>query len=411
MIEKSKKRLLLGVSAGIAAYKSVDLVRRLVEREFDVKVVLTAQAEAFVTPLTLQTVSGHAVHTQLLDHQAEAAMGHIELARWADAVLIAPATANTIARLAHGMADDLLGTLCLATRATLAIAPAMNKAMWQAAATQANVALLQQRGVRILGPACGAQACGEFGFGRMLEPLAIADQVAALLVPPRLAGRHLIITAGPTFEHLDPVRYLSNHSSGKMGYAIAAAAAMGGAEVVLVSGPVTLAPPPAAERVMVTSAAEMLEAVLSRVDGCDIFIAAAAVADYRPATLAATKIKRGAEAWTLRMVPNADILATVAARQRRPFCVGFAAETDDLRKHALQKLHDKQLDVIAANQVGLPDRGFTADTNALTLLWRGGQLSLPLAPKSVIAQALLEHIATLYEQSRPASTCPSPPCA
>ena len=399
MAEKRKKRLLLGISAGIAAYKCVDLVRRLVECEFEVRVVLTARAEAFVTPLALQTVSGYAVQTQQRDPIAAATIEHIELARWPDIVLIAPATTNIIARLAHGIADDLLCTLCLATTVTIAIAPAMNKNMWQAEATQANVTLLQQRRVRFLGPASGAQACGEFGLGRMLEPLTIVDQVQMLFANRHLAGRRIMITAGPTLEHLDPVRYFSNHSSGKMGYAIAAAATMGGAEVVLISGPVALAAPPMVEHIQVTSAAEMLAEVLAQVNTCDIFISTAAVADYRPANTAIAKIKRNIKEWSLRMVPNVDILATVAARAKRPFCVGFAAETDDIKENALKKLHNKKLDLVAANRVGASDRGFGADTNELTLFWQDGQLILPLAPKSAIAHALLDHIAMLYEKA------------
>ena len=392
----ANKQLVLGIGGGIAAYKSVDLVRRLIERNFAVRVVLTAGAQAFVTPLTFQAVSTCAVHTQLLDEYAESGMGHIELARWADAVLIAPATANVLARLAHGFADDLLSTLCLATSATIIIAPAMNKNMWQASATQSNVSSLQRRGVRMLGPQCGEQACGEFGFGRMLEPVAIANAMQQLFVAPTLKGCTVMVTAGPTRESLDPVRYLSNHSSGKMGYAMASAAAAAGARVVLISGPVALEEPVGVERVMVTSAQNMLDAVLACIDDCDIFIAAAAVADYRPVSVATGKIKRKDAEWIVRMTPTPDILATVAALDKRPFCVGFAAETENLQEHALKKLQRKNVDMIAANRVDATDRGFGADTNALTVFWKHGQSELPLAPKSDIARLLVDRIATHY---------------
>jgi len=399
---RSNTRVVLGVSGGIAAYKSADLVRRLRERGCEVRVVMTRGARAFVTPLTFQAVSGNPVHTDLLDASAEAAMGHIELARWAGVVLIAPASADVMARLAHGLADDLLSTLCLATSAPLVLAPAMNRQMWAAAATQENRRLLESRGVRLLGPGDGSQACGEVGPGRMLDP---ADIVARLLGGPPagpLCGRTVLVTAGPTREAIDPVRYVSNRSSGKMGYAVAAAAAEAGARVTLVSGPTGLEAPAGVERVSVTSAGEMHRAVTERAGGADVFIAAAAVADYRPQDLAAQKIKKSAQRLELTMVRNPDILADVAARPSAPFTVGFAAETEDLERNALDKLRRKSLDLVAANRVDGAEVGFDSDDNALTLYWEGGSASLPAAPKMEIARALLRVVAERLDEKRTA---------
>jgi len=406
MSNQTINRVLLGVSGGIAAYKSPDLVRRLRERGHQVRVVMTPAARDFITPLSLQAVSGQAVHSTLLDDKAEAAMGHIELARWADVVLIAPASADIIARLAHGMANDLLSTLCLATEAPIVIAPAMNRQMWAAAATQANVKTLRARGVHLLGPGSGEQACGEVGDGRMLEPAELAAALDALAFndsrEPGLAGLGVLITAGPTREAIDPVRYISNHSSGKMGYAVASAARSAGASVILISGPCDLPAPPGVERVLVESAAEMREAVLSRVEGCDIFIAAAAVADYRPAEKAEQKIKKKTKGLELALVRNVDILAEVASRDHPPFTVGFAAETEALEAHARAKLARKSLDMIAANPVGGPNFGFGVDTNRLHVFWKGGELDLGEAPKTALAERLVGLVTERFRATHPA---------
>ena len=396
------RRIVLGVAGGIAAYKAADLVRRLREREFDVRVVMTASAREFVAPLTFQAVSSNPVHCDLLDEQAEAGMGHIELARWADLVLVAPATANVIARLAHGLADDLLTTLCLATTASVVLAPAMNQQMWQASATRANVLTLLDRGVAMLGPGEGDQACGEVGPGRMLEPDEIAARVAARFRDGALDGIEVLVTAGPTREALDPVRYVTNHSTGKMGYAVAAAAAAAGARVSLVSGPTALPAPPGVERIDVTNAEEMYAEVIARAPRCDIFIAAAAVADYRPAHFAEQKIKKGDGARSVDFVRTPDIVALVAAMDDGPFTVGFAAETESVQAHAQDKLERKGLDMIAANRVGLPDRGFASDRNALSVLWRDGVLELGLAPKAELARSLVALVAERYRAEHPA---------
>ena len=386
------KRILLGVTGGIAAYKAADLTRRLKQAGADVRVAMTEAAQGFVTPLTFQALSGHPVHSDLMDPAAEAAMGHIELARWADAVLVAPCTADFMATLARGEAKDLLSTLCLATRATLVVAPAMNAQMWTNEATQGNLATIRGRGVHVFGPAAGEMACGEVGEGRMLEPDLLVAALDGLFETGRLAARKVVITAGPTREPIDPVRFISNRSSGRMGYAIAEAAAEAGAEVVLVSGPVALPAPERVARVMVETASEMQAAVMDAIEDADVFIGTAAVADYRVAEVAEQKIKKQAEHLELRLTRNPDILAGVAARDPRPFVVGFAAETEDLVQHARDKLHRKCLDMIAANQVG-NDRGFDVDENALEVLWPDGQTSLPLAHKSQLARALVELIA------------------
>jgi phosphopantothenoylcysteine decarboxylase / phosphopantothenate---cysteine ligase len=383
------KRILLGVTGGIAAYKSPDLVRRLRERGAEVQVVMTAGAREFVTPTTFQAVSGRTVRSDLWDAAAEAAMGHIELARWAEAVLIAPASADFLARLATGQANDLLSTLCLATEAPIAVAPAMNHIMWANAATRANIATLTQRGLQVFGPAEGDQACGEVGEGRMLEPLDLAERVLALLpASGALAGRRVLITAGPTRERIDPVRFVSNRSSGKMGFAVAQAAHEAGATVVLVAGPVSLATPAGVARVDVESAADMLAAVLRELPGTDIFISTAAVADYRPARAAEQKIKKGAESMELAMERTADVLATVAARADRPYVVGFAAETEAVEQNARTKLMKKNLDMIAANEVG-HDKAFDCEDNQLIVLSRNGRHELPRAGKLTLARGLI----------------------
>jgi phosphopantothenoylcysteine decarboxylase/phosphopantothenate--cysteine ligase len=391
-------RILLGVTGGIAAYKSADLVRRLREAGIEVRVVMTQAATAFVAPLTFQALSGNPVRTELLDEDAEAGMGHIELARWADQVLIAPATADFIARLAHGLADDLLTTLCLATTAPISLAPAMNQRMWENAATQANCALLGERGIRMLGPDSGSQACGETGPGRMLEP---AELVAAIL--PRgsgsLAGRRVVVTAGPTYEDIDPVRYIGNRSSGRMGFAVAAAAAAAGARVDLVAGPVRLETPVGVSRIDVRSAVEMRDAALRLANGADVFIGVAAVADYAPARPAQQKIKKGGDQQQLELVANPDIVAEVSAMNPRPLTVGFAAETENLRAHALEKLSRKRLDMIAANPVGRSGSGFDADNNEILLLSHGGdEKHLGEGSKARLARLLVEEIAVRLEE-------------
>jgi phosphopantothenoylcysteine decarboxylase/phosphopantothenate--cysteine ligase len=390
------KRILLGVTGGIAAYKSPDLVRRLREQGAEVQVVLTAGAREFVTAMTFQAVSDREVRSDLWDPEAEKAMSHIELARWADFVIIAPATADFIARLATGQADDLLTTLCLATDRPIALAPAMNRLMWSNAATQANVATLRSRGIHVWGPGEGDQACGEVGAGRMLEPLQLAGLVAGKLAPSGpLAGKRVLLTAGPTRERIDPVRFISNRSSGKMGFAVAGAARELGADVTIVSGPVNLATPPGVGRIDVESAADMLDAVMKNIEGVDIFIATAAVADYRPASPVQCKIKKTSESMDLQMERTVDILATVAARAVRPFVVGFAAETDSVEQYARQKLLRKNLDMIAANEVG-HYKVFEKDDNALLVLWRDGSRALPQAPKIALARDLLQLIAERY---------------
>ncbi|HSQ70046.1 MAG TPA: bifunctional phosphopantothenoylcysteine decarboxylase/phosphopantothenate--cysteine ligase CoaBC [Steroidobacteraceae bacterium] len=391
-------RILLGVTGGIAAYKSAELLRRLRDAGAEVQVVMTDGARRFVTPQTFQALSGRPVRSDLWDEAAEAAMGHIELARWADRVLVAPATADFIARLAHGLADDLLTTLCLATDSPISLAPAMNRLMWANPATQANVETLRTRGISILGPAEGGQACGESGPGRMLEP---GELAAAMLAGQRngpLADRKVIITAGPTRERIDPVRFITNRSSGKMGYAVAAAARDAGAEVLLVSGPVNLPTPHGVRRIDVESAEQMLAAVDGQLPGTDIFIAAAAVSDYRPAETAAQKIKKTSDTMTLSMSRTPDILGTVAVRTPRPFTVGFAAETQDVERNALAKLRAKNLDMIAANQVG-DGLAFDCDDNALTVYWPGGARELGRAPKRELAARLVELIAERYAAS------------
>jgi phosphopantothenoylcysteine decarboxylase/phosphopantothenate--cysteine ligase len=395
-------RVLLGVSGGIAAYKAAELVRRLRDAGAEVRVVLTENAARFVTATTFQALSGQPVRSSLWDESAEAAMGHIELARWADQVVIAPASADLIARLAHGRADELLTTLCLATAAPIALAPAMNQQMWANAATQANVATLRERKIRILGPASGSQACGEFGAGRLLEADNIVAELVAARGPRALAGLKVLISAGPTFEDIDPVRFIGNRSSGRMGFAVAAAAAAQGAEVTLVAGPVALATPAGVERIDVRSAREMHDAVLAKAPRHDVFVSAAAVGDYRPQAVSAQKIKKkDAQPIELTLVQNPDIIAEVAALPGKPFIVGFAAETEDVERHARAKLEKKRIDLIAANQVGA-GQGFESEDNALLLIWREGSEQLDRADKRALADRLLARVLERMRHAAPA---------
>ena len=392
MISLSNKHILLGVSGSIAAYKSAELVRRLKDAGAEVRVVLTGGGAEFVTPLTFQALSGNPVHTELLDTEAEAGMGHIELARWADAILVAPASANFIARLTQGRADDLLSAICLATDSTVAIAPAMNQQMWANAATQENLQQLKQRGIKQFGPGEGDQACGEVGPGRMLEAEQLATLTANIFETGSLAGRTVLITAGPTQEAIDPVRYLSNRSSGKMGYAIAQAAAEAGAKVILVSGPTALATPPRVTRIDVRSAQQMFDAVMQQVTSSDIFISTAAVADYRPVQIAEQKIKKTEDVLTLELQRNPDILAEVAALKDGPFTVGFAAETENLEQHAQEKFERKKLDMIAANLVG-GNLAFESDENALLIITATDKQQLPATNKTMLGRQLIELVA------------------
>ncbi|NNL56329.1 MAG: bifunctional phosphopantothenoylcysteine decarboxylase/phosphopantothenate--cysteine ligase CoaBC [Pseudomonadales bacterium] len=390
------KRILLGITGGIAAYKAPDLVRRLRDAGADVKVIMTRGACEFVTPLTLQAVSGHRVHTELLDVEAEAAMSHIELARWADAIVVAPATADALARFAAGRADNLLCTVLRASDAPLLLAPAMNQAMWRDPANQANCQLLVERGYHMVGPDAGAQACGDTGAGRMSEPLDIVRALAACFDSGALAGKQVLITAGPTREALDPVRYLSNHSSGKMGFALAQAALEAGAQVTLIAGPVALQADSRINRIDVESAADMLAAVQRSVGQADVFIGAAAVADFRPASSAGQKIKKtdGVDRSALELVKNPDIIASVAARAHPPLVVGFAAETNDVRSHARAKLQRKKLHMIVANDVSRSDIGFGADANEVLVLTADTEYELVKSSKSQLARKLLALIAT-----------------
>ena len=392
MADLHNKRVVLGVTGGIAAYKAADLARRLRDAGAEVRVIMTHAANEFITPLTLQAVSGHPVNQHLLDTDAEHAMGHIELARWADVVLVAPASANFLAKLNQGRADDLLSTVCLATAAPVAVAPAMNRQMWDNPATQRNVFGLKQMAIHVFGPGSGDQACGETGAGRMLEPLELVERTTALFATGALVGRTVLVTAGPTWEAIDPVRGITNRSSGKMGYAVAEAAMEAGARVILVSGPTALAAPERVEIIRVTSAREMYDAVHARIAQADIFIGVAAVADYRPRETTARKIKKDGETLTVELVRNPDILASVAALEHPPFTCGFAAETDDLEAHARAKLENKGLDLVAANLVG-DDHGFDRDDNALTLVDRHGRVDLERQPKTRLARKLIQYIA------------------
>jgi phosphopantothenoylcysteine decarboxylase/phosphopantothenate--cysteine ligase len=400
--------VVLGITGGIAAYKSPDLVRRLRERGAEVQIVMTASAAEFVTDTALQAVSGRPVRDNLWDKEAEAAMSHIELARWADVVLIAPATAEVMARIVSGGAPDLLTTICLATEAPIALAPAMNRVMWSNPATEANRKVLEERGIHLIGPGVGSQACGETGAGRMLEPDVIAATVFNITAEKGqglFEGRKVVITAGPTREAIDPVRYITNRSSGKMGYAMASAAAAQGADVILVSGPVELADPVGVEVVRVESAEEMFDATHAAVVDADMFIAAAAVADYRPAKIVEQKIKKSDASISLELVRCPDILASVAALDAAPFTVGFAAETENVREYARAKMQKKGLDMIIANRVG-HDRGFDRDDNAVTVLWDGGEQSFPTSLKVELARNLIELVAKHFYAVRGSETQP-----
>lgn len=391
------KHVLLGVTGGIAAYKSAELVRCLQRSGAEVRVVMTLGATEFITPLTLQALSGYPVRMDLLDPEAESGMDHIALARWADVILVAPASANFMSRLSEGRADDLLATLCLATAAPIVLAPAMNQQMWQAEVTQHNAQVLTGRGIRLFGPISGEQACGEVGPGRMLEPEQITRDIEALFAEGPLTGLTVVVTAGPTREAIDPVRYISNRSSGKMGFAVARAAAEAGARVVLISGPVSLATPPGVERIDIETAEQALAAVQAH--ECDIFIATAAIADYRPVKESPQKIKKDQQSLTLELERTTDILAMVAAADKAPFTLGFAAETDNLDDYALRKLEAKGLDMIAANWVGENvEGGFDSEINALKLFWSDGDRNLPMTSKRELARQLMSVVAERYQQ-------------
>jgi phosphopantothenoylcysteine decarboxylase/phosphopantothenate--cysteine ligase len=409
------KNVIVGVTGGIAAYKSAELIRRLREAGASVQVVMTAAAKEFITPLTLQALSGHPVHADLLNIHAEAAMGHIELARWADVVLIAPASADFIAKLAYGHANDLLSTLCLATKAPLIVAPAMNQQMWHEKITQRNITKLKNQDVQIIGPSCGSQACGDVGFGRLLEPNDIIDFLRQFLQQGFLERQHVLITAGATREYLDPARYITNISSGKMGYALAAAAVEAGAVVTLVTGRTALKIPAHVNAVQVETTQQMLDAVIKDISQTQIFIAAAAVCDYRPATYSPKKISKDKTSFQLKLIRNPDILKTVSdyslssrgalhskatwqfpVNTCRPFIVGFAAQTENLLKHAKEKFKRKSCDMLVANQVGLADRGFESDHNAATVIWNKGKQAFPLMSKTLLARKLIKLIAEHY---------------
>ncbi|MGD8234183.1 bifunctional phosphopantothenoylcysteine decarboxylase/phosphopantothenate--cysteine ligase CoaBC [Vibrio sp. TRT 1302] len=390
------KKILLGISGGIAAYKCAELTRRLIERGAQVQVVMTNAAKEFITPLTMQAVSGRPVSDSLLDPAAEASMGHIELAKWADLVLLAPATADLIARMSAGMGNDLLTTLVLATDSPIAVSPAMNQQMYRNIATQENIATLERRGMHIWGPAAGEQACGDVGPGRMLEPMQLVGLCEQFFAEKPLKGQSVVITAGPTREAIDPVRYISNHSSGKMGFALAQAAHTLGAKVTLIAGPVSLTTPTGVERIDVDSAQSMYDAAMQHATTNDVFIGCAAVADYRPATVAEQKIKKtdDSDQMTISMVKNPDIIASVAAlTENRPFTVGFAAETQDVESYARGKLVKKNLDLICANDVSVEGQGFNSNNNAITVYWKDGKQSLTLASKQQIAHQIMMTIA------------------
>ncbi len=395
MIQLENKKVLLGVSGSIAAYKSPDLVRRLKERGAEVRVVLTASAEKLVSPTVFQAVSGEPVRGDLWDEQAEAAMGHIELARWADIILIAPATANIIAQLAGGSAESLLSTLCLATEAPLVIVPSMNQAMYRNDTTQANINALKNRNVRFIGPDVGDQACGDVGPGRMTEPAEIVAQLIQAESAGALRGLKVMVTAGPTREPIDPVRFVSNRSSGKMGFAVARAAADAGAEVTLIAGPVSLPTPPGVARVNVETALEMYDAAMSRIGDQDIYVGAAAISDYRPESVPEQKIKKHDEKFVLEMAKSPDLLASVAALDDAPFTVGFAAETEKLEEHALSKLNRKKLNMIVANLVG-DNLGFDRDDNAAVVMWESGREPLPNMSKADLSRRLIAIVAHRY---------------
>jgi phosphopantothenoylcysteine decarboxylase/phosphopantothenate--cysteine ligase len=402
MSRLANKQIIVGVTGGIAAYKSPELIRRLLDEDASVQAVMSHHAQSFITPLTLQAVSGNEVRTALMDPAAEAAMGHIELARWADLIVVAPATANFMARLAAGFADDLLAALCLASACPVALAPAMNQAMWQSAATQRNARMLEGDGRLLWGPGVGSQACGDEGPGRMLEPDQLVEHCIATLTPKSLEGLRVVVTAGPTREALDPVRYISNHSSGKQGFAIAAAAAAAGAEVELVTGPVHLPTPVGTNRTDLASASEMHAAVIEKTADADIFIGVAAVADYRPKQAQPQKMKKGraeGDRLEVELVQNPDIAASVVAQRPGVFTVGFAAETQAVEENARQKRIRKGLDVIIANDVSDESIGFDSDQNAVTMVWEDGEARIAAMPKPELATLIIERIAELYRSS------------
>ena len=392
-----QKNCLLVVTGSIAAYKTPELVRRITEAGGSVRVVMTSSAEQFVTALTLQAVSGFEVRSDMFDAKAEAAMGHIELARWADAIVVAPATADYIAKLRTGHANDLGSAICLASDAPVLIAPAMNQKMWTDPSVGENLEVLKSRGMSVIGPGSGSQACGDIGLGRLVEAEVIVSAVSALFERGLLAGLEVMVTAGPTREHIDPVRYITNHSSGKMGFALARAATEAGARVVLVSGPTTLDPLPGIKTINVVSSGEMRGAVSSNIKSADIFIATAAVADYRPEKNALSKVKRGTDVLNMRLVPNVDILAEVATLNDAPFTVGFAAETEKLELFAAEKLKRKKIDMIAANLVGEPGTGFDSDDNELTVFWDKGGKKLERQSKQKLARELVKLVAIRYD--------------
>lgn len=394
MTNLTNKKIVLGITGGIAAYKCAELVRRLKDAGCEVKVVMTESAKHFITPLTMQAVSGETVSDSLLDPSAEASMGHIEFAKWADLILVAPATCNIIAKMAAGIADDLLTTLLLATPAKVAVAPAMNQQMYAHAATQANLATLKARNVLIWGPGKGEQACGDIGAGRMLEPHELVALCTAKEQPQLLAGKTITITAGPTREPLDPVRFISNHSSGKTGYALAEAALQFGAKVNLISGPVTIKAPTGVNLINIESAEELLTESLTYAPQSDAFIGCAAVADYRAASIATQKMKKQGDELTLTLTKNPDVIAAIAnLTQNRPYTVGFAAETQNVESYAKGKLQNKNLDMICANDVSKSGLGFNSDHNALTLYWHNEQLELPTTSKVEIARKVIEQLA------------------
>ena len=394
------KQILLVVCGGIAAYKAAELLRLLRKGGAEVRVVMTDAAQEFVTPLTFQALSGNQVHTKLHDAGQEQAMGHIHLARWADSLVIAPATANLLAKLAHGIADDLASALYLAAECPVFAAPAMNQAMWAKPVTQENIARLKQHGVQFIGPASGEQACGENGLGRMVEPETIYRELLGAAPPQLLTDLNITITAGPTREPLDPVRFISNRSSGKMGYALAQAARQMGAKLTLISGPVNLPPPPGIMLLQVETAQQMYEAVMATISSTDIYIGSAAVADYRPALPEQRKIKKQAEESCLTLHKNVDIIAAVASLPDKPFTVGFAAETDDLAAYAQNKLSSKNLDMIAANWVGGSTGGFDSDQNALQVFWKGGGQDFGMTSKQQLAEQLLTLIAQRFADNK-----------
>ncbi|MDZ7686721.1 MAG: bifunctional phosphopantothenoylcysteine decarboxylase/phosphopantothenate--cysteine ligase CoaBC [Gammaproteobacteria bacterium] len=398
MSSLSNKRILLGITGGIAAYKSAELLRRFQDRGADVRVVMTRAATEFITPLTLQALSGHPVHLDLLDTETESVMGHIELARWADLILVAPASANFMARLAQGHGDDLLTTICLAAQCPIAVAPAMNQGMWANEATQANVELLTEQHIRLFGPDQGLQACGETGLGRLMDIDGIIELAEQVFPNTLLSGKKVVITAGPTREAIDPVRYISNHSSGKQGYALAEAASEAGAKVVLITGPTHLAPPDRVQLIRVVSADDMYRAVIAEVEDCDVFVGVAAVADFKPVHLAEQKIKKGDapsnQVMNIELIENPDIIASVAALDHKPFTVGFAAETENIIAHARKKLSRKNLDMVVANDVSDQTIGFNSEDNCITVLWGDDeQEELPIASKRNVSARIIELIA------------------